>query len=349
MNHIVPLTIIFISMFSAFWLAMIISPYFIFFLIKKNLGKNIRINASWWWKASLFRKLHIKKEWTPTMWWILIWWTVLFIILLTRLLSYFWIISESLLDRWEVYLPLFTLITMWILGAIDDYLNIKESKNKWLSIHPKMFFLLLFSLIWALWFYVKLDYTSILIPFIGNVELWIWYIPLFIFIITWTSNAVNLTDWLDWLAWWLLICSFWAFAILSYLTGLFTLSIFCVVIIWALLAFLWNNIPPAKFYMWDTGSLALWATLWVIAMMTNFLFVLPVVWLIFVIETLSVIIQLTSKKLRNWKKVFLIAPIHHHFEQLWWKESQIVMRAWIIWWFCTVIGIIIGLLSINFY
>ncbi len=349
MTHIIPLTIIFLSMLSSFLLAMMLAPSFTCFLIKNKLGKNIRIDASWGGVATLFRKLHLKKEWTPTMGGILIWWTVLFIILWSRILSYFGLISESLLDRWQVYLPLFTLITMWILWAIDDYLNIKESKNKWLAAHPKMFFLLLFSLIWALWFYFKLDYTSILIPFIGHVELGIWYIPLFIFIITGTSNAVNITDGLDGLAGGLLICAYGAFAVLAYMTWLFTLATFCIVIIGALLAFLWYNVPPAKFYMWDTWSLALGATLWVIAMMTDFLFVLPIIWLIFVIETLSVIIQLTSKKLRNGKKVFHIAPIHHHFEQVWWKESQIVMRAWIIWGFSTAIGIIIWILTIKFY
>ncbi len=347
MTHIIPLSIIFFSMFSSFLIAMIIAPGYIYFLVKNRIGKNIREEASFGGVAELFRKLHLKKEGTPTMGGILIWGTSLFVVLFSRGLSYFGFISESLLDRGEVYLPLFTLTTMGLLGAIDDYLNIRGNKYKGLPVHPKMFFLLFFSLIGACWFYFKLEYTSIFIPFVGNIELGMWYIPLFIFIITGTANAVNITDGLDGLAGGLLIYGYGSFAILAYMSGLFNLATFCAVIIGGLLAFLWHNVPPAKFYMGDTGSLALGATLGVIAMMTDFVFILPVVGFIFVIETLSVIIQLISKKVRNGKKIFHIAPIHHHFEYIGWTESQIVMRAWIIGGFFTGIGIILGILSLN--
>jgi phospho-N-acetylmuramoyl-pentapeptide-transferase len=97
--------------------------------------------------------------------------------------------------------------------------------------------------------------------------------------------------------------------------------------------------------MWDTGSLALWATLWVIAMMIDSVFVLPIIWWVFVLETLSVIIQLTSKKIRNGKKIFKIAPFHHHLEAIWWQESMIVMRLWIIWGFFGISWIVLGFLS----
>ena len=345
MTHLIPLTIIFVSMFSSFTVAMLFAPYYIYFLFTYRLGKNIRENAACGRVAKIFKKLHSKKEGTPTMGGVLIWGVTFFIVLFSRGLSFFGYIPESLLDRGEVYLPLFTLVTMGVLGAVDDYLNIIESKHKGLHIHPKLFFLLLFSSMGAYWFYFKLGYTSISIPFLGSIELGIWYIPLFIFIITGTANAVNITDGLDGLAGGLLIYAFGAFAVLSYLLGLFTLTTFCAVIIGALLAFLWHNVPPAKFYMGDTGSLSLGATLGVIAMMTDFVFILPIVGFIFVMETLSVIIQLTSKKLRKGKKVFHIAPIHHHFEYLGWTESQIVMRAWIVGGFFTGIGIILGILS----
>ena len=345
MTHLIPLSIIFFSMFASFLIAMVAAPYFIQFLVKNKLGKNIRVDASGGGIAELFRTLHLKKEGTPTMGGILIWGVVLLVVLGSRALSYFGIIPESLLDRGEVYLPLFTLVTMGFLGAVDDYLNIMESKNKGLHVHPKMFFILLFSLMGACWFYFKLDYTAITVPFIGLVEIGWWYIPLFIFMISATSNAVNITDGLDGLAGGLLVMSFAGFAVLAFMQGLFSLATFCAVVIGALLSFLWHNVPPAKFYMGDTGSLALGATLGVIAMMTDFVFVLPIIGMVFVIETLSVIIQLTSKKLRNGKKVFHIAPIHHHFEHIGWTESQIVMRAWIIGGFCTGVGVIIGVLS----
>ena len=347
MEHIIPLSIIFFSMTASFLIAVNSAPGFIYLLLKYNLAKNIREKASDGRAADLFRKLHLKKEGTPTMGGILIWVTTLIVVLFSRGLSYFGVISESLLDRGEVYLPLFTLVTMGLLGAIDDYLNVRQSKHKGLPVQPKLFFLLLFSGLGALWFYFKLDYTSIFIPFVGNVDLGWWYIPLFIFIITGTANAVNITDGLDGLAGGLLIFAFASFGVLAYVTGLFSLATFCSVIIGALLAFLWHNVPPAKFYMGDTGSLALGATLGVIAMMTNFVFVLPIIGFIFLIEILSVIIQLTSKKLRNGKKVFHIAPLHHHFEHIGWTESQIVMRAWIIGGFFTAIGIILGILTVR--
>lgn len=320
------------------------APYYIYFLVKNKLGKNIRVEASGGGMAELFRALHLKKEGTPTMGGILIWGTVLFVTLASRGLSFYGLIPKSLLDRGEVYLPLFTLVTMGVLGAVDDYLNIRESKHKGLHVHPKMFFILLFSLIGALWFYFKLDYTAITIPFYGSFEMDWWYIPLFMFMVSATSNAVNITDGLDGLAGGLLIMAFGGFGLLAFMSGLYALSTFCAVVIGALLAFLWHNVPPAKFYMGDTGALALGATLGVIAMMTDSVFVLPIIGLVFVIETLSVIIQITSKKLRNGKKVFHIAPIHHHFEHIGWTESQIVMRAWIVGGFFTGIGIILGIL-----
>jgi phospho-N-acetylmuramoyl-pentapeptide-transferase len=345
MPELTPLAIVFLSMFSSFLIAMVLAPYYIHFLRKNGLGKNIRKEASGGGVAKLFRKLHLKKEGTPTMGGILIWGTTLFLVLVSRGLSLFGIIPESLLDRGEVYLPLFTLVTMGFLGAVDDYLNILESKHKGLHIHPKLFFILLFSLIGALWFYFKLDYTSITVPFYGVFEMGFWYIPFFVLTVGFMSNAVNFTDGLDGLAGGLLVMSYGAFAVLAFFSDLFTLSAFCTVIIGAMLAFLWHNVPPAKFYMGDTGSLALGATLGVIAMMTDSVFVLPIIGFVFIVEILSVIIQLTSKKLRNGKKVFHIAPIHHHFEYIGWTESQIVMRAWIVGGFCTGIGIIIGIIS----
>ena len=339
------LAIIFFSSLFSFLVTLFISPIFIKYISKYNLCKNIRTNDATWAVASVFRSLHLKKQWTPTMWWVIIWGSVLFVILFTRILAYYWFVDESLLDRGEVYLPLFTLFTMWILGLIDDYLNIIESKNKWLAVHPKMFFILLFATIWACWFYFKLWYASIYIPFLWDTDIGVWYIPLFIFIITSCSHAVNITDWLDWLAWWLLVIAFVSFGWIAFYKWLFTLTTFCAVVVWSITAFLWNNVPPAKFYMWDTWSLALWATLWVISMMIDSVFALPIIWAIFIFETISVIIQVTSKKLRNWKKVFKVAPIHHHFEAIGWWESQVVMRFWIIGGFLGMVWLIVGIMN----
>jgi phospho-N-acetylmuramoyl-pentapeptide-transferase len=157
---------------------------------------------------------------------------------------------------------------------------------------------------------------------------------------------VNITDGLDGLAGGLLILAFSAFGVIAYMQGHMILAIFCGVMIGTLLAFLWHNVPPALFYMGDTGALSYGATLGVIAMMTDSLVILLVVGFVFIIETFSVIIQLTSKKFFK-KKVFLVAPLHHHWERKGWGESKITMRLWILGGLCGVIGLIIGLIGMG--
>ncbi|MBD3270480.1 phospho-N-acetylmuramoyl-pentapeptide-transferase [Candidatus Peregrinibacteria bacterium] len=337
------LSLIFGSQILAFIIAVIIAPTFIQLLKKYKIGKQLRDKATTGEKAVIFNELHAKKKGTPTMGGILIWGTVLIVVLLSSLSQLLGITENSLFSREETLLPIATLIATAILGAVDDYMNLKgQGKNKGINVNPKFFLLTLFALLGALWFYYRLGYESIHIPMFGDFNIGIWYIPLFIFIITATSNAVNITDGLDGLAGGLLIIAFTTFAALAYASGLFVLAAFCMVITGALLGFLWFNIMPAKFYMGDTGSIALGATLGVIAMMTDSMLVLPLIGFIFVIETLSVIIQIFSKKFFK-KKVFLIAPIHHHFEKKGWHEATVVMRFWIIGGFVAVIGMIVGL------
>ncbi len=160
-----------------------------------------------------------------------------------------------------------------------------------------------------------------------------------------TANAVNFTDGLDGLASGLLIMAFGSFGILAYSSGLLILAALCGVICGAITAFLWFNIPPARFYMGDTGSMALGATLGVIALLVHQTLILPIIGFVFVIELLSVVIQLTSKKYFK-RKVFKIAPIHHHFEAIGWKEFTIVMRFWIIGGIMALVGTVLGLINI---
>lgn len=333
--------------FIAFIIAFLLTPPFVRLLIKLKLGKNIRTIASDGKGAELYHALHEKKSGIPTMGGILIWGTTLFVILGSRLATYLGLIDRSLLNRKETYLPLITLVAVALLGMVDDIFNIKGwGKSKGLNIKPKELWLTLFALIGGLWFYFKLGYSEIHIPGIGDFGVGLWYIPIFIFIIVASANAVNITDGLDGLAGGLTIIAFGAFAGIAYAHGLLILSAFCAVIAGATLAFLWFNIPPARFIMGDTGALSLGATLGVIAMLTNSIFILPFIAFIFVIETLSVIIQLTSKKLFH-KKVFCIAPIHHHFEHIGWPESQVVMRFWIVGGLVATFGLILGLVGMG--
>jgi len=348
-----------ISIFS-FWIVtfiiwLIIIPIFINHIRNLKLGKQIREDATIW-KATEFAKLHKKKTGTPSMWWFVIIIVVFLMVIISILLQKFWLINNSLFNQQETYLPLFTLFSIWLLWLIDDYLNAKGIwKTKWISARVKMLWLLFFATIWALWFYYKLwwnivdwlwDFVRwINNPFWENFKIWIYFIPLFIIVIISAANSVNITDWLDWLAGWLLLFSYSIYTYITYDQWLFLLSTLCISIVWVLIAFLWFNIKPAKLYMWDVGSLSLWATLWILAMLTNTIFVLLIICSIFILETISVIIQLTSKKLRNWKKVFIIAPFHHHLEAIWWAEETVVFRIWLIWMITSVIWIIFYILQ----
>jgi len=344
----------------SFWIAtflvwFILIPSFIRLLVDFNLWKKIRSDATIW-KATIFEKMHKSKSWTPTMWWVIILFTVFCMVLMSMILQGTWIINYSLFNQKETYLSLFTLLTVGSLWLIDDFFNIRWIwRTKWLSARVKMIWLIFFSLLWALWFFFKLDWNllneawnfvrSLSNPFGTDIELWLWFIPFFIFIIIATSNSVNLTDWLDWLAWWLLLFNYGVYTFITYDQWMFLLSALCMSIVWALVAFLWYNVKPAKFYMWDDWSLALWANLWIIAMLTNTVFILIIVWAIFIFETLSVIIQLTSKKLRKWKKVFLVAPFHHHLEALGWSEENVVFRLWLVGMMTSIIWVIFYMLQ----
>lgn len=347
MEYVPELIQIFSWSVLAFLVTLAITPIYLKFAEKWRLGKQIREETMDGREAVIFKEMHAKKTGTPTMGGVIMWGSVGFVILFSRVLSALGVIPKSLLDRGEVYLPLFTLIAVGMLGAVDDFFNIREiGKKKGIEARPKFLLLILFAVLGAYWFYYKLGFSSIHIPRLGDFEIGLWYIPLFILVIVSTANAVNITDGLDGLASGLLILAFTAFGAIAYAKGLIILVVFCGLLIGVLLAYLWHNVPPARYYMGDTGSLAFGATLGVIAMMTNSLVVLLIVGAVFIVETLSVIIQLMSKKFFG-RKVFLIAPLHHHLEKIGWNEAKITMRFWTIGALCGAIGLIIGLIGMG--
>lgn len=333
-------------------LTLLIMPCGIRLFTRWGLGKNIRTE----WligMATEFANLHAAKKGTPTMGGVIIIGIILLVVILSVLVKYFGTgLSEifgvsfrySLWNRWETYIVIFTLVSVGFIGLVDDYLNIREiGRTKWLSAKVKMLLLIIFAFIWAYWFYDKLWYTGINLPFYGHASLGILYIPLFILIFIATANSVNITDWLDGLAWGLLLFQFLAYGAITYMQGMFILSAFCLIVVGVLIGFLWFNIHPAQIFMGDTGSLALGATLAVIAMMTDTLLAFVVMSSVFIGETLSVIIQMTSKKFRNGKKIFRIAPFHHHLEAIGWEEETIVMRLWLLGMILAIAGTIIAL------
>ncbi|PID87401.1 phospho-N-acetylmuramoyl-pentapeptide-transferase [Candidatus Gracilibacteria bacterium] len=340
---------------STFLFGFLFIPYYIKYLKEYKIGKQIREDASIG-KAIEFFKLHKKKIGTPTMGGVMILFTVFFMVFISIILQGFGLINNSLLNSNETYLPLFTLLTVGFLGAIDDIMNIKGiGKTKGLSAKFKMLWLLVFAFLGSLWFYFNLGWDevdnlgnyvrTISNPFGENIQAGIFFIPLFIFIIVASANSVNIADGLDGLCGGLLLFAYSIYAYITYDQGLFLLSTLCTSIVGALIAFLWYNVKPAKFYMGDVGSLALGANLGLIAMLTNTIFVFLIVSSIFIFESLSVIIQLTSKKLRKGKKVFIIAPFHHHLEAIGWTEENVVFRMWLIGLLTSVFGIIFYILQ----
>ena len=330
-----------------FILTLLLTPVYLKVAKRFKLGKQIRVDALSGEKAAFFNEMHAKKTGTPTMGGIIMWGSVILIILLSRLLAFAGILQHSLLQRGLVYLPLATLVVVGLLGAVDDWFNIRGiGGSKGIKAKPKFFLLALFAAIGAWWFFYKLGFSHIHIPRLGDFQIGLWYIPLFILVIVSTANAVNITDGLDGLAGGLLILAYATFGVIAFAKGQLMLSIFCGLMIGSLMAYLWNNVPPALYYMGDTGALAYGATLGVIAMMIDSLVVLIIVGAIFIVETLSVIIQLVSKKFFK-KKVFLVAPLHHHFEKKGWGEAKITMRFWILGAMLGIIGLIVGLLGMG--
>ncbi len=328
-----------LSAFS-FGVAMVLTPVLMKFLYKYNIGKQIRSEG-----APIFNSLHQKKEGTPTMGGILIWFTTAAIAFILWALSAIFDTFFGYLNfvnRAQTYLPLFSLVVAALIGFADDLLGVFKigPKGGGLRVSHKLIVFAIIALIGALWFYFKLDWNIIRIPLLGDISLGFWYIFVFMFVIIATAFSSNETDGLDGLAGGVMLFAYLALGVVAFVQGKYDLAAFTGVVAGALIAFLWFNIYPARFFMGDTGSMALGITLGILVMLTNTALLLPFFGFILVVESLSVIIQILSKKIRH-KKVFLSAPIHHHFEALGWPETRITMRFWILSALFTTIGIVI--------
>jgi phospho-N-acetylmuramoyl-pentapeptide-transferase len=336
----------------SFIIAFLSTPILIRFLYKHKLWrKEARDKAIDGGEVSFFRQFHQEGETNiPRMGGLLIWGTVIFVIFvfwgISKITDIWWLDKLNFLSRSQTWLPLFALVTASLLGLTDDVLQV-FGKGKYigggLSLKKRLFLVASIGLIGALWFYFKLDWTSINIPGYGSLEINGWYIPIFV-IVMMAVYSGGVIDGLDGLAAGSFISIFTAFAGIALFIGQIDLAAFCTVILGALLAFLWFNIPPAKFYMGENGMIGLCATLTVIAFLTDSVLVLPIIAFLLVIESGSVIIQLLSKKIRG-KKVFLAAPIHHHFEAKGWPDYSVTMRFWIIGIVMALFGITIRLLG----
>ncbi len=248
------------------------------------------------------------------------------------------------LDRGQTWLPLVGFLGGSLVGVIDDVINIFGSGRGAAGLRGPVKFFLISAVGLALgWFFAaKLGWTTILIPFAGDIEVGIFgMILIFAFAVVATSNAVNITDGLDGLSGGLSMMAYGAYGVIALFQGNMLLFGFCMTVVGWLLSYIWFNVPPARFMMGDTGSFALGAGLGVVSMMTNAFLLLPIIGLPFVVETGSSLIQLVSKKFFH-KKVFVSAPLHHHLEAKGWGEAKIVMRFWIIAGVCAILGVFIA-------
>ena len=320
--------------FLAFCVAMLLTPFYTFFAYKYKFWKRQRQNSTTGEALKVFTKLHAAKfkRHIPTMAGLIM---IISITVVTLLFN---------LDRRQTWLPLAALLGAGLVGLIDDIINIRGLGGgvRGLRSPIKFAMIALVAAVGAWFFYFRLGYTTVHIPFAGDVFLGWLLIPLFILVVVSTGNAVNISDGLDGLSGGLLTSAYGAFGIVAALQGNFGISAFCFTVIGALLSYIWFNIYPARFFMGDVGSFALGTALGVVAMLTNMLFLLPIIGLVFVVEAGSSLIQILSKKIFH-RKIFLSAPVHHHLEASGWPETKVTMRLWVLGQVCAAIGIILAL------
>lgn len=320
----------------AFVLAMFLTPFYTFMAYRYKFWKKQRTDSTTGEKLLVFTKLHAAKfkRKIPTMAGII---GVVAITVVTFIFN---------LDRAQTWLPLAALIGGGAVGLIDDIINIRGQGMGVAGLRSGIKFLMITALSASLgwFFFYKLGYDSVHIPFIGGVSLGWLIIPLFTLAVVSTSNAVNISDGLDGLSGGLLMSSYSAFGVISLLQEQVLIAGFCFTVVGALLSYVWFNIHPARFFMGDVGSFAYGTALGVVAMLTNTLFLLPIIGVLFVIEAGSSLIQITSKRLFH-KKVFLSAPIHHHLEAIGWPETKVTMRFWVIANVAAVVGVVLAIVG----
>ena len=311
----------------SFALVVILMPPYIRLLRFAGMGKQIREEGP---------ESHFVKEGTPTMGGLLVIGVVLVLFILLRT------------PEGGVIAPLAALAAVGLLGAFDDYLNARTGEG--IKPRQKMLWLVVVAAVAAFQIQQTYNLQGFRVPFVGDVFIDPRLYVLFAAVaIVASSNGVNITDGLDGLAGGTLVFAFVAFMLIALLNepNQPNIAFLCALIIGALLGFLWFNVHPAQIIMGDSGSLSLGATLAVIALITGQILVLPLIGLIFVVETGSVIVQVVYFKLTHGKRIFRMSPIHHHFELGGWDEEKITLRFWIVAILSGLLGVTLFLSSIN--
>ncbi len=323
--------------FFSFILSMLLTPLYTTLAFHYQWWKKARQSTVTGEQATVFQKLHAEKHKRniPTMAGIIF---VTSAAVSTLLFN---------LDRSETWLPLAALVGAGAIGLLDDVINIRGTGKGVAGLPSRLKFLMMTAVaaVGGWFFFYKLEVTSVFVPFVGDIGVGWLIIPLFVFVVVATANAVNISDGLDGLAGGLASIAFAIYAVIALFEQRYGIAGFCMSIVGALLSYTWFNVHPARFFMGDIGSFALGTALGVVAMLTDSILLLPVIGAVFVAETGSVILQVASKKLRNGRKIFRIAPIHHHFEAIGWPEAKVTMRFWIVGQVVGVLGIILYLVG----
>ncbi len=329
-NHIT--RILLLSVLS-FLVAMLLTPIYTHFAYKYKLWKRHRTHSTTGDRLEVISKLRIKRN-VPLM-------AGLIMLVAATIVTVFFNLNRN-----QTWLPLAALLGGGAVGLIDDIINIVGGGGNVAGLRAPIKFgmITLVAAANAWFFYFKLGFTSIHVPIAGDVTLGWVLIPIFILVLVSTSNAVNISDGMDGLAGGLLISAFTAFGVIAALQGNFGIAGFCMTIVGTLLSYVWFNIPPARFFMGDVGSFALGTALGVVAMLTNTLLLLPIIGLVFVAEAGSSLLQISSKKLFK-QKIFIAAPVHHHFEAQGWPKTKVAMRFWVIGQVCAALGVVLALLG----
>ncbi|MCI5703286.1 MAG: phospho-N-acetylmuramoyl-pentapeptide-transferase [Erysipelotrichaceae bacterium] len=318
-----------LAMMIGFIIAIIFGYILIPLLKKFKIGQNV---------SEYLSEQHKSKQGVPTM-------GGLIFIIPTLLTIFVLLLLKKMEFTENLFIVLFVFLGYALVGFLDDYLIIKRHNNKGLTQLQKLFLQLVIALIFF-YIFINSGNDPVLLIYTLGIEIDMgWFYGLFIlFVLLASSNAVNLTDGLDGLAGGLSLIAFVTFGLIAWnsrgIYGYQDLAIFCFILVGTLLAFLFYNTHPAKVFMGNTGSLALGATLASLAIITNHEITFVVVAGVFVVETLTCIIQTLSVIFRK-KRVFLMTPLHHHFEKLGWQEQDIVKMFW-------VVGLILGMISIVF-
>ena len=345
---------VFIPSTVSFVVGIALSPPLARFLYARKLWKKeAKAVATDGRGTPIFNRMHREKETnTPKMGGIIIWLSVFATILIFRVVQEFFPsdLTKKLefLSRNQTWLPLFTLIVGSVIGLIDDYFEVRGIRGSYqaggLSLKKRLLVVAVTGLIGAWWFFTKLEVSSIIVPFQGELELGIFFVPFFVLVML-ALYSGGVIDGIDGLGGGVVAAMFGAYGGIAFFQNQIDLAAFCAVVIGGILAFLWFNIPPARFYMSETGTMGLTMTLAVVAFLTKAVVVLPIIAFPLVATTASDIIQLASKRFRKGKKVFLVAPLHHHFEAIGWPGYKVTMRYWVLSIMFAMIGMIVALIG----